>query len=46
MPCRRVYEGARLRALFRQYLKLNAGESFYPTLTEVVAELREELGVD
>ena len=29
---RRVYEGARLRALFRGYLKLNAGEAFYPTL--------------
>ncbi len=41
----RVYEGARLKALFRSYLKLNSGEPFYPTLVEVVDELRAELGV-
>lgn len=41
----RVYEGARLKALFRSYLKLNSGEPFYPTLLEVVEELRAELGV-
>jgi len=40
-----VYEGARLKALFRSYLKLNSGEPFYPTLVEVVDELRAELGV-
>ena len=41
----RIYEGQRLRALFRSYLKLNSGEAFYPTLAEVVEELRQELGV-
>lgn len=41
----RVYDGARLRALLRSYLKLNSGEAFYPTLVEVVEELRAELGV-
>ncbi|PRW61222.1 Origin recognition complex subunit 1 [Chlorella sorokiniana] len=41
----RVYEGARLKALFRSYLKLNSGEPFYPTLVGVVDELRAELGV-
>lgn len=41
----RVYEGARLKALLRSYLKLNSGEPFCPTLAEVVEELRAELGV-
>ena len=31
----RIYEGQRLKALFRSYLKLNAGESFFPTLQQV-----------
>ena len=40
-----MYEGARLKALLRSYLKLNSGEPFCPTLAEVVEELRAELGV-
>lgn len=31
----RIYEGQRLKALFRSYLKLNAGESFFHTLQQV-----------
>lgn len=31
----RIYEAQRLKALFRSYLKLNAGESFFPTLQQV-----------
>lgn len=41
----RIYEGQRLKALFRSYLKLNAGESFFPTLQQVIEELSVELGV-
>ena len=41
----RVFEGERLRGLLRGYLRLNAGEAFFPTLVTVVEELRVELGV-
>ena len=40
-----MYEGERLRGLLRGYLRLNAGEAFFPTLVTVVEELRVELGV-
>ncbi|KAI3423853.1 hypothetical protein D9Q98_009687 [Chlorella vulgaris] len=42
----RIYEAARLRALFRSYLSLNAGEAFFPVLNTVIGELRVELGVE
>jgi len=41
----RIYDGQRLRALFRSYLKLNAGEPFFLTLQRVIDELSVELGV-
>jgi hypothetical protein len=41
----RIYDSQRLRALFRSYLKMNAGEAFYPALAAVVEELKNELGV-
>ncbi|KAL4423944.1 hypothetical protein ABPG75_001245 [Micractinium tetrahymenae] len=41
----RIYEGQRLKALFRSYLKLNAAESFFPTLQQVIEELSVELGI-
>ncbi len=42
----RIYEAARLRALFRSYSSLNAGEAFFPILNTVIGELRVELGVE